>query len=100
MPRSIHVLIMFIHLVHEHLSEAHSWQYIDTSSKGLSVSTPLVGGAETQAPFATFIKVRQLMHAFIKYFRVYLRKYLVGRQWVGRPICVCAALAPLRRVNI
>jgi hypothetical protein len=31
---------------------------------------------------------------------VYLRKYLVGRQWVGRPICVCAALAPLRRVKI
>jgi hypothetical protein len=32
---------------------------------------------------------------------VYLRKYLVGRQWVGRPICVCAALAhrPLRRVH-
>ena len=30
---------------------------------------------------------------------VYLRKYLVGSlQWVGRPICVCAAaLAPLRR---
>jgi hypothetical protein len=21
---------------------------------------------------------------------VYLRQYLVGRQWVGRPICVCA----------
>ena len=20
---------------------------------------------------------------------VYLRKYLVGRQWVGRPMCVC-----------
>jgi hypothetical protein len=31
---------------------------------------------------------------------VYLRKYLVGRQWVGRPICVGAALAPLRRVKI
>ena len=32
---------------------------------------------------------------------VYLRKYLVGRQWVGRPIilCVCRALAPLRRVK-
>ena len=26
---------------------------------------------------------------------VHLRKYLVGRQWAGRPICVCAALAPL-----
>ena len=86
MPRSIHVLIMFIHLVHEHLSEAHSWQYIDTSSKGLSVSTPLVGGAETQAPFATFIKVRQVPRG----------------QAVGRPsyLCVCRVGTPPARKYI